>query len=162
MLRSDLFAFMRERGIPVLAGESPHHARFAVVDDEPALVRALSRMLARVAPGCDCRSAQDGFSAGVLLASFRPDIVFLDVVMPGLSGVEVCERIRATPGLQATAVVIVSGGLTGALRSRLTAAGADRLIAKPFDRDDIESAVADLVGAHRGSAVRAVHGGNTT
>lgn len=79
------------------------------------------------------------------MTSFRPDLVFLDVVMPGMSGLEVCEHVRSTPELAATAVAIVSGHLSDDLRTRLTAVGADRFISKPFSPSDIESAVAEFV-----------------
>jgi excisionase family DNA binding protein len=147
ILRSDLLDFMRTHGMPMPATESPDLLRIAVIDDEKAVVRAILRMLAKASPDAECRSALDGFAAGALLTAFHPDLVFLDVVMPGLSGVEVCEHIRSKPELHATSIVIVSGHLTGPLRSRLTAAGADRFIEKPFTLSDIASAVSDL-GKH--------------
>jgi excisionase family DNA binding protein len=162
VLRADLLDFMREHGMPVRAGDPTNPLRIAVVDDERAVVKALLRLLASAAPGADCRSAHDGFSAGALLTSFHPDVVFLDIVMPGLSGIDVCEHIRAKPELRGTSVVIVSGHLTGGLRSRLKTVGADRFIEKPFGLKEIQSALADLVGRHRGSLSRRVHGGLAT
>jgi two-component system, OmpR family, response regulator len=161
MLRSDLLDFMRAHGMPVLLNNPPNRLRIAVVDDERALVRALLRMLARAAPGADCRSAHDGFSAGALLTSFHPDLIFLDVVMPGLSGVEVCEHIRSKPELRGAAVVIVSGHLTPGLRSRLEIVGVDGFIEKPFGLSDVESALADLVARRPGADARPVHAGST-
>jgi excisionase family DNA binding protein len=145
LLRSDLLDFMREHGMPVLAHEPPHRPRIAVIDDDARMVRALLRALARTVPSADCRSARDGFSAGALLASFLPELVFLDLVMPGLSGIEVCEHIRSTPELASTAVVIISGHLSDARRTYLSAVGADRFISKPFSLGDVESAVASLL-----------------
>jgi CheY-like chemotaxis protein len=122
-----------------------HTNRIAVIDDAPQLVRALLRTLARIIPGADFRSAQDGFSSGALLTSFLPNLVFLDIVMPGLSGIEICEHIRSTPELAGTVVVIVSGHLSDDLRRRLATVGADRFISKPFSPNDIKSAVAEFV-----------------
>jgi len=145
MLRSDLLDFMRAHGMPVLANDPSDQTRIAVVDDDAHVVRSLLRTLSRIVPGADCRSAHDGFSAGALVTSFRPNLVFLDVVMPGMSGLEVCEHVRSTPDLAGTAIAIVSGHLSDELRTRLTAVGADRFIAKPFSAGDIESAVAEFV-----------------
>ena len=142
MLRSELLRFMGERGIPVQATDA---LRIAVVDDDPLVVRALTRVLRRIVPDADLRNAQDGFSAGMLVASFRPALVFLDIVMPGLSGVDVCQHIKSTPELERTAVVILSGHLTKDLCARLRSVGADRFIAKPFSANDIRAAVGDLV-----------------
>lgn len=149
MRRSDLLDFMNEHGMSTLAHEASRQTRIAVVDDEPAIVRALLRTLASVAPTAECRSAHDGFSAGALVASFQPDLVFLDVVMPGMSGVDVCAHIRRSPALRDTAIVVVSGYLTDDLRARLRAAGADGFIDKPFTRREIQAAVADLAHGHQ-------------
>lgn len=162
MLRSDLLDFMRAHGMPVLANDPPHEARIAVVDDDAHAVRALFRTLSRIIPGADCRSAHDGFSAGALLTAFRPDLVFLDFVMPGMSGLEVCEHICSTPELAGTRVAIVSGHFSDELRARLMAVGVDRFISKPVSPGDIESAVAELVTAStetgRATARREVRG----
>lgn len=143
--RSDLLAFMQGRGMPLPAPTSD--ARIAVIDDDVAFVRALMRTLRRVAPGAECREAYDGFSGGALVASFQPHILFLDVVMPGVSGVDVCKHIRANQALAEIAIVIISGELTGDLRARLAAAGANRCIQKPFSRSDLSLALTDFLRA---------------
>jgi DNA-binding response OmpR family regulator len=119
------------------------------VDDDPRVVKAPVRFLARIVPGADCRSAHDSFSTSALLASFRPELVVLDVVMPGMSGLEACEHIRSTPALAGT--VIASGHPADEFRDRLAEAGADRCITKPFD-DDLARAVVDLLPPARAAA----------
>lgn len=138
ILHADLLAFMRTQGMTF-------PPRIAVVDDDPRVVKAISRTVARVLPNSDRRSANDGFTAGALLASFRPHLVFLDIVLPCLSGVELCENIRALPELADTAVVIVSGHLSAEHRDRLLAAGANCFVFKPFTSRDIEMAVAQFL-----------------
>lgn len=153
VLRSDLLSFMRARGMPLPdRAERTDRARIAVVDDDPLVVKALLRALARIVPGADCRSAHDGFLAGTLVASFRPDLVLLDVIMPGMSGVEVCEHIRSVPDLAGAAIIIVSGHLTDELRARLATAGADRCLTKPFDRGELRSAVLELLQSPRATS----------
>lgn len=147
ILRSDLEGFLRQHGMPMLPQRQQHLRRIAVVDDDPRVVRALERMVLRIIPDADCRSAHDGFSAGALLTTFRPDLVFLDVIMPGLSGLEVCEYIRATPSLAKTMVVAVSGHFSKDVRARLAAVGVERCISKPFSRSELESVVAEWVKA---------------
>ena len=149
MLRSDLVHFMRKHGMPSLLDGAPERARIGVVDDDPLIVSTLLRVLRRVAPGAECRSAHDGFSAGAMLASFRPDLIFLDVIMPGLSGIDVCEYIRATPELTSTKVVVVSAHLSHVLRSRLSVAGVDGFIAKPFTTVEIDAALLEHFSPER-------------
>lgn len=154
VLRTDVRQFMRRQGLPqVTAERGARPARIAIVDDDPHMVRALTRLLRRIAPRAVCQSARDGFSAGALLASFQPDLVFLDVVMPGLSGAEVCAHVRSNPVFNRTAIVIVSGALSPGAQARLVAGGADRVLEKPFGPRDIERAVRDYVPAEAAALV---------
>jgi two-component system, OmpR family, response regulator RpaA len=143
VLREDLFRFMRERGIP-LPSEVGGHPRIAVVDDEAVVLRAIRRLVLQVLPTADVRTALDGFAAGVLVAGFRPRLLFLDVVMPGLSGLEVCRRIRTDRDLDRTAIVIVSAHLDPDLEEELRHAGADRCLRKPFEPGDVVQALIDF------------------
>lgn len=143
MSRDDLLCFMDRQGIPRRTA-SGSRSRVAIVDDDPTVVRAIERILRRARPDLLIRTAQNGFEAGVVVASFVPDVIFLDVVMPGISGVEVCATIRSTPELAGTRVVIISGHLTAKLRVELAAVGANALIEKPFSSRDILEALPTL------------------
>ncbi len=131
MRRGDLIALMHEHGM-VPPGARPEALRVAVIDDDPLLVRSSSRALRRAFPAAQLGTALNGFAAGVLMAELRPHVVLLDVVMPGLSGVEVCSQIRSTPSLVDTRVIIVSGHVDRKLQAELVAVGADHFVHKPF------------------------------
>jgi DNA-binding response OmpR family regulator len=118
-------------------------ARTALIDDNATLVRALTLMLGWIAPNAECRTASDGFSRDALVGSFRPQLIVLDVVMPGVSGRQVGEHIRSNPTLADIAVVIISVKLTDDLRARWAAAGADRFSQKPFSGGDLGAARAN-------------------
>ncbi len=104
-----------------------------MVDDDPSLRRMLERALA--AEGFDVRAAGDG--AGALLETERgaPDVIVLDVTMPGLDGLAVCRRLRAkglaTPILMLTARDAVSDRVAG------FDAGADDYLVKPFALEEL-------------------------
>lgn len=144
MRRDDLLAFLRRQGMPVLAAPAPV-PRILVVDDEEMVVRSLERILVRAWPNAQIRCAYNGFEAGLRVAADRPDLVLLDVVMPGVSGVEVCAAIRSQPSLAHTRVVVVSGHLSPVVRSQLTAVGADAFVAKPFTPRELLAAVERFV-----------------
>lgn len=105
--------------------------RILVVDDDDALREAIVRVLASA--GYEVLSAASGCGGLDAVRDHRPDLVFLDVVMPDRSGMEVCRAIKADPDLNHTFVVLVSGiqtspdhqadGLEG---------GADGYIVRPF------------------------------
>jgi two-component system response regulator MprA len=104
-----------------------------VVDDDAAVCEALELVLGL--DGFDVTTAPDGREGLRTLSSGRPDAVILDVLMPGLDGLEVCRRIRAagdrTPVLMLTARAEVSERVAG------LEAGADDYLAKPFAREEL-------------------------
>jgi two-component system response regulator MprA len=112
-----------------------HHrgVRILVVDDEPAVREAVDRAL-RVA-GYDTELAGDGLEALDVLADHAPDALVLDVLMPGLDGLEVCRRLRAagdhTPVLVLTARDAVPDRVRG------LDAGADDYLVKPFALEEL-------------------------
>lgn len=88
--------------------------------------------------------AEDGAEAWRLLSDAgasdsAPDIVFCDLRMPHLSGLELLQRLRAQPALAALPFVLVSAAADGATRDEATAAGADGYIVKPFRQDDVRA-----------------------
>lgn len=135
--RDDLIQFMRARGMELPEVLLPSRNRVAIIDDDLLHVQMMERVLKTMAPHLDIRSASDGFSAGALVFSFRPDLIFLDLVMPGLDGFDVCRRIRAEPDFEGTGLCILSSHLSGPVRRRLEELGANDTIAKPFRRADL-------------------------
>jgi two-component system response regulator MprA len=107
--------------------------RLLVVDDDPSVREALALVLDL--HGFEVSIAEDGREAIRTLAVAPPDAVILDVLMPGLDGLEVCRRIRAsgdrTPVLMLTARSEVSERVAG------LEAGADDYLAKPFAREEL-------------------------
>ncbi len=136
--RSDLLEFMRTRGMALPGELAPDRRRVAIVDDDRLHVQLLTRMLTTEYPGLEIESAADGFAAGALVFDFRPNLIFLDLVMPGMDGFEVCRRIRADPSFDDVGIVVVTGHLTDAWRQRLAELGADESLVKPFRRRDIQ------------------------
>ncbi len=133
-----LLAFMRGRGMDIPAALAPNRNRVAIVDDDRLHVQMLSRMLTGTYPGISVETAADGFAAGAMLFSFKPNLIFLDLVMPGMDGFEVCRRIRADSAFDDVGIVIVTGHLTEAWRQRLEELGADECLVKPFRPRDLE------------------------
>jgi two-component system, OmpR family, response regulator MprA len=107
--------------------------RLLVVDDDPAVREALALVLDL--NGFEVATAEDGREAISTLGAHAPDAVILDLLMPGLDGLEVCRRIRATgdrtPVLMLTARAEVSERVAG------LEAGADDYLAKPFAREEL-------------------------
>ncbi len=104
--------------------------KILVVDDEPDVVALIEQTLK--AYGMDVIRAYDGISALDLVSTEKPDLVLLDIMMPMMSGYEVCEQIKANPVTQHIPVVCVSSAHTPDARAHSIRAGAAELITKPF------------------------------
>jgi two-component system response regulator MprA len=119
-------------------------ARVLVVDDDPPLRRMLERTLA--AEGFDVTLAADGGTALVATERHAPDVIVLDVAMPGLDGLAVCRRLRGkglpTPILMLTARDAVSDRVVG------LEAGADDYLIKPFAVQELVARLRALTRRH--------------
>jgi putative two-component system response regulator len=109
--------------------------RILIVDDEFGARTALAALLRR--EGWDVKDASDGATALELCATFRPDLILLDILMPGMSGFEVCRRIKATPETRLTPVVLITGLSNTEDRIEGINAGADDFLSKPIDFNEL-------------------------
>jgi putative two-component system response regulator len=109
--------------------------KILIVDDESAARTALESLLRR--EGYEVRDASDGPSALHECAKFRPDLILLDILMPGMNGFEVCRRIKATPETRLTPVVLITGLSATEDRIEGINAGADDFLSKPLDFNEL-------------------------
>lgn len=115
-------------------------ATILVCDDDPSL-RELVRAV--LGPAYRFAEAADGLEALALARELRPDLVVLDVMLPGLSGIEVLEALRLDEELRSIPVVVITAWSHAELDAQ--GAGADRFVSKPFDPDDLSRAVEELL-----------------
>jgi PAS domain S-box-containing protein len=109
--------------------------RVLIVDDNVDSATSLSRLLSRVY-GQAVAVAHDGTAALEVTEAFQPEVVLLDIGMPGMDGYEVARRLRNRPGFEATLVALTGWGQQ-ADRQRSKDAGFDRHLVKPVDPDDL-------------------------
>ena len=143
--RRNLADFLRSRGLALTGAPGKrHHLRVVVVDDEP-MVRAVVANILEAAGGIEVITAADGFEAGKLVADLRPEVVLLDLQMPGIDGATVCRRIKNDPGTAHVRVLFLTGYTDPSNLSIIRSCGADGYIQKPF-------VAANLIEAVRGLA----------
>ncbi|MGH9712419.1 MAG: HD domain-containing phosphohydrolase [Candidatus Acidiferrales bacterium] len=109
--------------------------KILIVDDESAARTALETLLRR--EGYDVRDASDGPAALAACSTFLPDLILLDILMPGMNGFEVCRRIKATPETRLTPVVLITGLSATEDRIEGINAGADDFLSKPIDFNEL-------------------------
>lgn len=129
--RDALIAFMKANRIPLDQLDSGKK-KVLVVDDDPDIVEMLRDIVSRDGR-FEVRSASNGFDAGALTLDWKPDLMILDYMLPDINGNLVCERIRKDPAVSGMRIIIVSGAADPEEIRKLTAAGADDFIKKPFD-----------------------------
>ncbi len=118
-------------------------AKVLVVDDTPHNVKLLADLLA--VKGYAVATAVNGEEALVKVSSERPDLVLLDVMMPGLSGYDVCRRIRADPVTALLPVVLVTSLDPQQERVKGLEAGADDFLSKPINQGELFARVRSLL-----------------
>jgi CheY-like chemotaxis protein len=104
--------------------------KILIADDEASLRFLIHETIAD--PALQVLEAQDGLEALQIARSQHPKMVLLDVAMPGLSGVEVCQQLKADPTTRDIQVVMVTAYSQTKDREKALAAGADYFITKPF------------------------------
>jgi len=139
--RDVVVAFARSRGMR-LGGELLKSSanRVLVVDDDRQFNQFLCDLLRTEQPQLDIETAFDGFDAGRMVAKHNPSTVLLDLMMPGLDGVEVCRRIKADADTRDIRIVAMTGHHSDALETRILAVGAQCLLQKPFGIEELFSA----------------------
>jgi putative two-component system response regulator len=111
------------------------YEKILIVDDESGARAALEFLLRR--EGFEVRDAADGPTAIQECATFRPDLILLDIMMPGMDGFEVCRHIKATPETRLTPVVLITGLTATEDRIMGINSGADDFLSKPIDLNEL-------------------------
>jgi excisionase family DNA binding protein len=142
--RDDLVRFLRENKIPIHEDLDNAGIRVLVVDDEKAVVSVIRRFLERSQTPFQIEVALDGFEAGHQIATFRPNVIFLDLRLPGMDGFEVCRRIKSDPETSASHIIAMTGYYEGDVAQRIVDMGASLLMQKPFTPDDLRRALAKV------------------
>ena len=117
-----------------------------IIDDSKTILRTAEALLSEY--DCWVTTASDGFEALPIIAGFRPDVVFVDIMMPRLDGYQTCALIKANRNYRDIPVIMLSSkdGLFDLARGRL--AGSDKYLTKPFTRQDLLAVIENYVLPH--------------
>lgn len=119
--------------------------KILIVDDEPNIVISLEFLMKK--EGFDIAVASNGEEALAKVASFSPDLVLLDVMMPKKSGFEVCEALRADAAQSALKIIMLTAKGRDTEVAKGMALGADAYVTKPFSTKDLVAQVKTILSA---------------
>jgi len=139
--------YMESQGIekPSFWQEPPQKFRVLLVEDDPDLLEITSELL-KDEPNVEVRCENNGFTAGLQIAGWYPDLVLLDFLMPGISGFELCSQLRLR---EATAdlPVLALTSLTGVEKKReIFESGVSDFLGKPFHSEELLQKVQVMLG----------------
>lgn len=118
-------------------------ARILIADDERNIVTALRFVLEH--QGYEVQVADNGVQALECMQDFAPHLVLLDVMMPGMNGFDVCQKIRENPAWAGTRVVMLSAKGRELDVAKGLALGADAYVTKPFSTRELQDRIRELL-----------------
>ncbi|MFA5684370.1 MAG: response regulator [Lysobacteraceae bacterium] len=118
--------------------------RVMVIDDSKTIRRTAETLLKK--EGCEVTTATDGFEALAKIADYKPEIIFVDIMMPRLDGYQTCALIKNNQLFRRTPVIMLSSkdGLFDKARGRIV--GSEEYLTKPFTRDELLDTVRRFSG----------------
>lgn len=133
-LRCDMEEFAKLKNL-TLNEVKETKLRVLIVDDDQQFSGYLEKLLGKYHDLLIIETASDGFDAGIKVRDFQPEVVLLDLMMPGLDGYQVCERLMSSPNGESIRVIAMTGYPTTENIRHILAAGAEVCLPKPIDRD---------------------------
>ncbi|WP_200344476.1 response regulator [Halochromatium glycolicum] len=115
--------------------------RILVVEDDPQFASFLNEALETLEPAPEIEHAYEGFEAGRRLQRFRPHLVLLDLMLPGVDGFAICKRLRQDPETRHIRIIAMTGYDSPENRTRILEAGAETCLAKPFRVSELLTAI---------------------
>lgn len=143
--REVLEAFLKEHAMPIPVELHPQSSkRILVVDDDPDILDVMKATL-ETQPDFEVKAVKDGFEAGVEVALWKPDLLVLDVLMPGLNGYEVAALLKNSPRTRHLPILAVTGLRQEVDIDSVRRAGVTDILQKPFTADDLLAKIRALL-----------------
>jgi len=143
--KEDLEIFMKKQGIPIPGEElNEGRKRILVVDDDPIIVETIVEAL-KDEYDYEVFSASDGFEAGLKVKEFKPHLMILDIMMPGIKGDEVCKKIKSDSETENIKILILSAYLDEEKFKTMEEYGADVCFSKPLQLPELKEEVSRLL-----------------
>jgi two-component system OmpR family response regulator len=131
--REDLVSFLKEFGMPIPPDLTQGSPMVLIVDDEVDILDMLEVLMKSGDDDIKVAKAQSGIEALVMIGESKPDLLILDIMMPGMNGYDVCQKLKSNPSTQNVKIVAISGDHSAAVKERILSSGADLFFTKPLE-----------------------------
>ncbi|OGS43282.1 MAG: hypothetical protein A2539_08970 [Elusimicrobia bacterium RIFOXYD2_FULL_34_15] len=118
--------------------------RILIIDDDPDVADLIKTILKD--EDWEVRHATDGFEAGRILDEYLPDLITLDLVMPGMDGFKVCQNIKKDPLTKIIKVLSITAYDTPEYKDKIISMGADGYLQKPFTPNELRTKIKEVMG----------------
>jgi excisionase family DNA binding protein len=131
--KKEIYEYLTKRGFP-LPEDDAWTPRVMIVDDDKVVINLMKMAIEEAYTPVDIQSAMNGFDAARALTKFRPDLVLLDLKMPGMDGIEVTKQIKLDPEMKNTKIYMITGFDSEENKKTAIDAGVDFMLSKPIEK----------------------------
>jgi len=134
ILKKDLINFLKKYNMPIPSDLIENtKKKILIVDDDIFIVKLLTQLLKRIKHPIQIFTAKDGFEAGKLIVVEKPDLVILDILLPGLDGFEICRKIKSNKETKDMKIIAITGYDKPEYKKKILECGADAYFIKPLN-----------------------------
>ena len=145
-----LLDFLNEHDMPTPPQLESRPTRVVIVDDEPSMTQMIAKAIRAQHPDYELAEAHDGFRAGAIVATLKPDVVILDLRMPGMDGFEVCQMIKSQEATRHATVISITAYPSEETNQRILGCGAKLCMPKPLELTELVAEVEAGVESRKG------------
>ena len=140
-----LLEFAKKSGLKPDVLEKEEWHKVLIVDDEELITQSIKAFLESRYPTFYINIASDGFEAGRLITKIIPDIVILDLFLPGVNGFQLCRKIKSDENTKNIKIIAITGYPTEENVAKIKECGADAVLGKPFEMGELEKNIKKLI-----------------
>lgn len=138
---SEIEQFARAKGMTLHLKDN-ETKRILVVEDDRQFAMFVTEVIQGIDPDLEILNAYDGFDAGLKIQKFHPAIVVMDLMLPGMDGFSVCERLKMNPETKSMRVIAMTGHYSVENVKRILSLGATACLKKPFSSEELINVLA--------------------
>lgn len=146
--KNDLLDFMRKFNIHI-PPELQDQKKILVVDDDKSMLRLIERAFSKNSSTIQVQLISNGVEALVSVGKEIPDLIILDIVMPGMDGIEVCRTLKSNPQTEKIKIIVISGVKISEEQEKFLKKNVDEIFQKPFSILKLVDAAYALIGLEK-------------